>query len=309
MRKLYALPSYPQLIFQYQNEETENRVHLINIFSSSQGSDHCPVYAVLKPIVSTQVSSTGEATESHILDVLNPPGMFIDGTEQSSFRESKAFQVPKLSGRLIPEFTARRSIKDMFSKQAVGGIPAGGAKVDVGDLPTPVEGEAAEAMATVEQTVSRATGEASPSSMSTPTNSSSVEDFASAKIATEGANNRDSVVNSQNSAKRNASSMGVASSTEKRRKALVVVPKSTAGQQKQSRLLGFFKPQEDGGQKITAKTNSAIFPLAKKEEQHVEGNEAQGDSNGGASARVGADVGEGPCTNTPAELTRELHPC
>ena len=83
-----------------------------------EGSDHCPVYAVLKPLVSIpNPNASGEKMETHLLDILNPPGMFIRGLEQPSFQVSKAYQMPKLSGRLLSEFVARRSIKDMFSSR------------------------------------------------------------------------------------------------------------------------------------------------------------------------------------------------
>lgn len=72
---------------------------------------------MLKPLVRIPNPRTGEEMETHVLDILNPPGMFINGVEQRSVQMSKAYQVPKLSGRLLPEFVARRSIKDMFSKR------------------------------------------------------------------------------------------------------------------------------------------------------------------------------------------------
>lgn len=82
-----------------------------------QGSDHCPVYVVLKPVVSILNQDTGKEADTHLLDISNPPGMYVDGTEQPSFRASMAYQLPKLSGKLMPEFSARRSIKEMFSKK------------------------------------------------------------------------------------------------------------------------------------------------------------------------------------------------
>ncbi|KAF8416273.1 DNA lyase Apn2, partial [Tirmania nivea] len=221
-----------------------------NIQEGLMGSDHCPVYAVLKPIVSIQISSAGESTETHLLDILNPKGMYINSIKQPTCRASKTYQVPKLSGRLMPEFTARRNIKDMFSKQTVSNEAA---------------------MVSVKQTVNRLVGESSPSS-TTATNSSSVEDFASAKVVTGEASDRDEV-NSQNRAKRNVSSIGAAWGTEKRRKASVAVPKNITGH-KQGRLLGFFKPRDDGSkeeQKDTANTNSAISSQTEKKEQRVEG--------------------------------------
>jgi len=208
----------------------------------------------------------------------------------------------------MPEFTARRSIKDMFSKQTVSSTPAGGAEVGVGGSQSPIEGEVTgtghDAMVSVNQTANRATGGSSPPT----TNSSSVEDLSSANAATRGESNSDGGVSSQNSAKRNASPMGVAPGVGKRKKASVAAPKSTTGQQKQSRLLGFFKPRDGGSQKdpkITSKTNSAKSLPAKKMGQRVEGNEAQGGDSDDGGASVGADTDGHP----PTELARESHPC
>ncbi|PBP17120.1 DNA lyase [Diplocarpon rosae] len=71
------------------------------------GSDHCPVYAVLKE----QVKIDGK--EVHIRDMMSAE-MFKDGTRQ---REWCAKDLLPLSARLIPEFDRRRSIRDMFRKK------------------------------------------------------------------------------------------------------------------------------------------------------------------------------------------------
>ncbi|KAI1960425.1 Class II abasic (AP) endonuclease [Ophidiomyces ophidiicola] len=79
-------------------------------FSSSDiqeglmGSDHCPVYAVLQDTITIQQKNI------HILDVMNPPGSFQGGIRKLP---SSLSSLP-LSGRLIPEFHRRRSVKDMF---------------------------------------------------------------------------------------------------------------------------------------------------------------------------------------------------
>ena len=74
-----------------------------------QGSDHCPVYAVLKDRVKL------DGTEVHVQDIMNPPGMFRDGQR---LREYTAKDILPLSGRMIPEFNQRRSIKDMFTRKS-----------------------------------------------------------------------------------------------------------------------------------------------------------------------------------------------
>ena len=80
-----------------------------NIQEGLMGSDHCPVFAVL----SDTVTRGGE--QVHILDVMNPEGMFRGGERQ---REWSNKNLLPLSARLIPEFDRRRSIKDMFMKKS-----------------------------------------------------------------------------------------------------------------------------------------------------------------------------------------------
>ncbi|EXJ54298.1 hypothetical protein A1O7_09636 [Cladophialophora yegresii CBS 114405] len=74
------------------------------------GSDHCPVYADLKDTVLVN------GVEEHILDVVNPPGMFVRGVRQKDWKAARALP---LSGRLLGEFRNRRSIKDMFTRKLV----------------------------------------------------------------------------------------------------------------------------------------------------------------------------------------------
>ncbi|KAL9021859.1 MAG: hypothetical protein Q9185_000986 [Variospora sp. 1 TL-2023] len=73
-----------------------------------QGSDHCPVYATIKD----QVHIDGG--NIHILDVINPHGMFLNGQRR---REYSTKDMLPMSGRLIPEFDGRRNIKDMFARK------------------------------------------------------------------------------------------------------------------------------------------------------------------------------------------------
>jgi AP endonuclease-2 len=80
-----------------------------NIQEGLMGSDHCPVYASTKEVVDWQ------GQESHILDILNPPGMFRDGIRQREF--SSANDTLPMSGKLLPEFDKRRSIRDMFTRK------------------------------------------------------------------------------------------------------------------------------------------------------------------------------------------------
>ncbi|KAF1913580.1 Endonuclease/exonuclease/phosphatase [Ampelomyces quisqualis] len=93
-----------------------------NIQEGLMGSDHCPVYAVTKDKVSTAgmsfpaMAKTDIHEETHVLDLMNPPGMFKDGVRQREYSPSK--DVPPLSGKLLPEFTKRRNIRDMFNKKS-----------------------------------------------------------------------------------------------------------------------------------------------------------------------------------------------
>jgi AP endonuclease 2 len=52
--------------------------------------------------------------ETHILDLMNPVGTFMNGQR---LRELDAKDLLPLSAKLLPEFDRRRSIKDMFQRQ------------------------------------------------------------------------------------------------------------------------------------------------------------------------------------------------
>ena len=73
-----------------------------------QGSDHCPVYAVIKDTVDMDGNTV------HIRDAMNPPGVFEKGQRR---RDLSQKDMLPLSGKQIPEFAGRRSIKDMFFKK------------------------------------------------------------------------------------------------------------------------------------------------------------------------------------------------
>ncbi|KAL9623120.1 MAG: hypothetical protein Q9160_002634 [Pyrenula sp. 1 TL-2023] len=80
-----------------------------NIQEGLMGSDHCPVYTIFKEKV------TIGNEETHISNIMNPEGTFRNGTRLKPW--STKFVLP-MSGKLIPEFDRRRSIKDMFSKKS-----------------------------------------------------------------------------------------------------------------------------------------------------------------------------------------------
>lgn len=70
------------------------------------------MYAVIK----NRVQFDGR--DVNLLDVMNPAGMFLDGIRQ---REYSKKDILRLSGKLIPEFDGRRSIRDMFSRKRSAG--------------------------------------------------------------------------------------------------------------------------------------------------------------------------------------------
>lgn len=88
-----------------------------NIQEGLMGSDHCPVYADTKEVVlglGNAARDGDEDPEHHILDIMNPLGMFKDGVRM---REYNTKDVPPLSGKLLTEFNKRQNIRDMFSKK------------------------------------------------------------------------------------------------------------------------------------------------------------------------------------------------
>lgn len=80
-----------------------------NIQEGLMGSDHCPVYAVIKDTIHI------DGEQRDVKDVMNPPGMFLNGKR---LREYSVTNDPlPLSGKLIPEFFGRRNIRDMFTRK------------------------------------------------------------------------------------------------------------------------------------------------------------------------------------------------
>jgi AP endonuclease-2 len=71
------------------------------------GSDHCPVYAVLKETVEI------DGTEVDIRDLMSA-NLFEGGVRQ---REWSVKDLLPISAKLIPEFNGRRTIRDMFTKR------------------------------------------------------------------------------------------------------------------------------------------------------------------------------------------------
>lgn len=89
------------------SEDWKDWFYESNIQEGLMGSDHCPVYAVLKEKVAV------DGKEIHIRDMMSS-GMFKDGVRQ---RDWSTKDLLPTSAKLIPEFDRRRNIRDMFSKK------------------------------------------------------------------------------------------------------------------------------------------------------------------------------------------------
>lgn len=85
-----------------------------NIQEGLMGSDHCPVYAIIKDKVEI------DGQEVYLTDLVNQPGMYEGGKR---LRDWSQKDLLPLSGKLLPEFDRRRSIRDMFVKKP--SLPAG----------------------------------------------------------------------------------------------------------------------------------------------------------------------------------------
>ncbi|KAF2757296.1 apyrimidinic endonuclease [Pseudovirgaria hyperparasitica] len=79
-----------------------------DIQAGLHGSDHCPVYAVIKD----NIDLNGKPTET--LDVMSLEGVFRNSIRQ---RELNTKEMPEFCARRMPEFYNRRNIKDMFTKR------------------------------------------------------------------------------------------------------------------------------------------------------------------------------------------------
>ena len=84
-------------------------LHIVSELTKPKGSDHCPVYAVMKDAIII------DGVEGNLRDVMNPPGMFLDGKRQRDY-SATSDPLPS-SGKLIPEFFGRRNIRDMFARK------------------------------------------------------------------------------------------------------------------------------------------------------------------------------------------------
>ncbi|KAL5606316.1 uncharacterized protein BROUX77_003509 [Berkeleyomyces rouxiae] len=73
------------------------------------GSDHCPVYAEFADTI------VHEDQEQHLLDLMAPPGTFCQGIRAKPWSTADCLAQ---SARLLPEFSGRMSIKNMFARHS-----------------------------------------------------------------------------------------------------------------------------------------------------------------------------------------------
>lgn len=196
-----------------------------NIQEGLMGSDHCPVFATLKDVISI------DGKEVHLRDIMNPPGVFKDGVR---LRDWTAKDLLPLSAKLIPEFDRRRSIKDMFSKKPV---PSKSALAPIN--------EPSESPSSNFAKIELSKDEAVETPASQPESVTSAPSPAKPRPST---------------LKRTPSSTASASRPQKKTKATLAKEPSSKGQ---SSLKGFFKPKTTATASAIPETDEDPEPLSK----------------------------------------------
>lgn len=210
------------------------------------GSDHCPVYATFRDVV------TFESKEVPILDLVNPPGVVEKGLRK---REVGQKDLLALSAKLIPEFDRRQNIRDMFTKKAPAPAPS--------STPTPTPISAA----FTEPGVAN-----DPPVQSTVSSGPDLEDRR--KSAAEDGSNSDSHLNTdqvlspmKTAAPKRSRPIATSSKFTKRPKLSAQTshsPKSKAPQGQQT-LRGFFKPKAPAAKMESSEGSSFITPTSPAE--------------------------------------------
>ncbi|TKA60149.1 hypothetical protein B0A55_12860 [Friedmanniomyces simplex] len=121
------------------------------------GSDHCPVYVDFHDKVQSHGKGVG------LIDGMSPPGVFQDGVRM---KEWKVLDVPTFSGKRLPEFDKRRSIKSMFAAPSLT-TPSPNASEIPTKPPSPTKQEAAALAVPASHDSPRLTSTASESNGST----------------------------------------------------------------------------------------------------------------------------------------------
>ena len=204
-----------------------------NIQEGLMGSDHCPVYAILKE----KVDIGGE--EVHIRDIMSD-GMFKDGIRH---REWTPKDLLPMSAKLIPEFNQRRSIKDMFQKlpslpkqpsslsTIITKDPLPGMNIMPAEKPTTASQESSAAVMNNQQATVNGPADDEDESQSSPQSASSMSLNPSPRKGTKRALEKSSTtMPSQKKGKSSSNTKGF---------------NATKGQpgKGQSSLMGFFKPK------------------------------------------------------------------
>ncbi|EPE04557.1 dna lyase [Ophiostoma piceae UAMH 11346] len=105
----------PKVMQLVQEAEIQPQLH---------GSDHCPVYIVLRESLGSLEGPDATEQTTHILDYLNPPGRFVNGQNVLPLEKDAALiRRFAQSGRRLPQFSNRRHIGNMF-RQVAKPLPA-----------------------------------------------------------------------------------------------------------------------------------------------------------------------------------------
>lgn len=183
------------------------------------GSDHCPVYAVMKDEVEV------DGGKQDLLDVMNPLGCFQDGRR---LKEYSIKDVPAFSGKLMPEFDKRRTIKDMFSKKP--------SLTPSASLEVSSTFEAASALTGTASTTTTTTKAITPPPTSAPISDSPFSISSQVTTAT-------STASPAKPATKRSASDAQSSRSSKRAKNTTSKAAASAPTQGQQSLKGFFKPK------------------------------------------------------------------
>jgi AP endonuclease-2 len=185
---------------------------LILCLLASQGSDHCPVYAVCKELVHI------DGNNQSIYDIMNPPGIFHNGKR---LKQNTQKDIPAFSAKLLPEFDKRRNIRDMFKRQASSSITQELSPVDAFGNASPVHTDQGLGETKLESTREMVIQRTPSISTSTPP--SPLKPASSTKRKSQASPRAD---------------------VSKRNKASSSSATTTAGQRGQQSLKGFFLPKQ-----------------------------------------------------------------
>ncbi|KAK1671914.1 DNA lyase [Colletotrichum godetiae] len=261
-----------------------------NIQEGLMGSDHCPVYAVMNDVVTT------DGKESSVLDLMNPSGVFHDGKR---LREWSQKDLLPLSAKLIPEFDRRRNIRDMFMKK-----PA--PKPAPSPVSTPLESHSllteddSDYPVTTQETQDLDASQATTATEDAPATSQAPMHSSAAKLPppkpTTSFSSSSQTTNPL--VKRPAESAASAKRTPKKSKT------NESDGKAQSTLMGFFKPKNPSPQTQSSpaeagasRTNQPPSPFTKNKAAGVKG----GSANGPIRALSGLSETAGPLPAGTAE--------